>query len=135
MGAYNTIAERLICPECGRASVTVVQFKAGLNWQLDYRVGDLYEWVPQAPPQRGGRPPFGDVDVDGCAECPCCGLELDVWVSIRSDHVMSARVNPDRSHLPAWPGWQSKSNCGEPEDVVQSSGVVPSADDGTMPNG
>ena len=65
-------------------------------------MGDIVKWVPgNVTPKNGGRPTGGDMDGEGYAECPACGRDFWVNITIRSDSI--ERIEPNASRKPYVP--------------------------------
>lgn len=101
MAMYNILIADLSCPHCQRQSRTPVNIYFGFCNLLQYQMGDRVQWVPRKQPQNGGRPPNGDLDSEGYAECAVCHQDYFVRVSVRADALVDAR--PDLSRLTAKP--------------------------------
>lgn len=96
------------CPRCGKTSVMEIQFRYTMAQCVDRRIGDKIEWAPRVAVQNGGRPPNGDVDASGYAECSECELDFfslvhirnDIIVGVDVDHSQPGYIQPDRVDPP-----------------------------------
>ena len=96
MGAFNEIAWAGTCPRCQCSTEFQVEVKVGLKDQLNYRIGDQYQWVTGRSVQKGGRPDGGNIVAEGYTECPNCQKDFFVDVVIEQDTVCGAKVDPTR---------------------------------------
>jgi hypothetical protein len=71
-----------------------VEVRAGRCDQINYALGDRYQWVPHVAIQNGGRPVDGSLQIDGYVECPLCGKDFFVNVLVNDDHLSEVEVNP-----------------------------------------
>lgn len=94
MSMYNTLHTDITCPHCGQAGEIEIDLYFGDTRNLSqFRMGDLYSWLPGQPVERGGRPADGNLDGEGYAECSNCGRDFFVDVLIRKDRISGALVN------------------------------------------
>lgn len=101
MATFNQLPARLRCPRCnGEADITVDLY-FGVRDQLNYKLGDKYCWTSSPVVKNGGRPPEGDLDGEGYAECPLCRKDFFVIVRVRKDILES--VQPDLAKKPLIP--------------------------------
>lgn len=85
------------CPRCQRESTMDVDLYFGYRQVLDYELGDECEWWPEeATVEKGGRPPGGNLDGVGYAECPLCKRDFFVIVSVRGDRIVGVQPNPSK---------------------------------------
>lgn len=94
MGLYNTLRTDMTCPHCGQADEMEIDLYFGDTRNLSqFKMDDLYLWLPDQVVERGGRPPDGSLDGEGYAECPHCGRDFFVDVLIRADRISGVRAN------------------------------------------
>jgi hypothetical protein len=97
MGAFNTVATKLLCPSCRKPAEVTVQFKYGNTAQLNYRLGDKLEWGGNDR----GNPGKRHVVVDGIvsSDCPNCKSPREwlVYVHIENDRITKIE-NADGSY-------------------------------------
>lgn len=102
MGIYNIIGYRGSCPHCETTRDFEVQVKFGFCDVFSYAIGDEYRWLPEGDPplrRHEPRPPRGDLDGSGWAECPVCDEDFFVVVDIRNDVIMRVVVDKTRPGL------------------------------------
>ena len=100
MSIYNYLLMRTICPWCFEESDVRAQFRFGLRDLREYRIGDRLEWKGRGVRTPRLRPPGGDFDSEAYVECPKCGREFWLQVTIRGDVIRSAIVDVDRDDYP-----------------------------------
>ncbi|SFM73717.1 hypothetical protein SAMN05428949_0614 [Chitinophaga sp. YR627] len=99
MGAYNILITDITCSYCNTSHEVKVQFKYGLTWQLDFRIGERIQWETRYDI---GTPGTEKVKVYGIREsdpvCPHCGHpedeEYDIIVEKDIIKSMSPMKNP-----------------------------------------
>ncbi|HCB03466.1 MAG TPA: hypothetical protein PLZ93_10945 [Nocardioides sp.] len=93
MGIYNFVRVMVTCPRCGSEVSTLAEFKLGFCDLTTYDEGDKLTWSGR---DQRHRPPNGDADGDGYAECPLC--ELDFWlvITVRADRIQRPEVDRER---------------------------------------
>jgi hypothetical protein len=96
MSLYNELALSIRCPHCGTTSAISTQVQFGLRNFIEYRVGDLVQWLPRKAVRNGGRPDGGDLDAEAYAVCPACGKDFIVTVRIRADRIDGAISGTER---------------------------------------
>jgi hypothetical protein len=96
VAAYNEVTLELKCPRCHGTASMIVNLYFGFRDQLTYAVGDEIHWRDGRAVQNGGRPPGGNLDGEGYAECPLCKKDFFVVVEVRNDKLLGARPNPSR---------------------------------------
>jgi len=79
----------------------MVNLYFGFRDQLDYNLGDRYEWTSSPHVENGGRPADGNLDGEGYTECPLCQKDFFVIVRVRKDILES--VHPDTEKKPLIP--------------------------------
>lgn len=94
MSIYNYLRSLLCCPACGRQSEIDVEFRFGIRDLRTYRIGDKLVWEGKGVRTPSGRPPHGDFEDVGYAECPWCGTDFWVRISVKNDVLTSAEVDP-----------------------------------------
>jgi hypothetical protein len=98
MGTFNILSTALICSRCHEPIDAGVELKFGDTSDMDrFGIGDRYKWRDRAPFQNGGRPDGGNVDATGYTECPRCGKDFFVRISIRDDIIQSATADSEHS--------------------------------------
>jgi len=102
MALYNRLTTIMRCPRCGNEAEMIIDLYFGCTDLLDYRLGDLYRWVPRKIPKNGGRPEGGNLNGEGYTECPVCHRDFFVIVHVRDDKLIS--VEPDLEKTPYIPG-------------------------------
>ena len=94
MGMFNTLKADMVCPHCGQTGEMEIDMYFGDTRNLSqFRMGDLYLWLPDRPAESGGRPPDGSVDGEGYTECPNCGRDFYADVLIRVDRITEVQAN------------------------------------------
>jgi len=96
MGMYNKLAGTVRCPRCGEVVDADFELFFGLRDLTQYRIGDVYKWVPRREPQNGGRPNVSDPVGSAYAVCPKCEKDFFARVCLRGDVVASVEPDPDR---------------------------------------
>lgn len=93
MSAYNRLRVQARCPNCGKTSEQVIQFKFGDTWLHEYSLGDSLRWGGNDI----GRPGLGRVSVSGSGEeCPVChNRGEDFSVVIERDVIASVEDAPE----------------------------------------
>jgi hypothetical protein len=99
MGLHNRLHLNLQCPRCGQRSDFEIETKVGYLNQFDYKLGDRVDWWLGQPVASGGRPPRGDLDVEGYAECSICHRDFYTTVKVRGDHFRSVEHDASRPPL------------------------------------
>ena len=101
MGTYNLLHTTASCPRCGTTGPVVVEFAFGLLDLRDYGLGDRIEWGTKGLRSPSRRPPGGDHDGEGYAECPRCGKDYWVRITVRNDAITAVQIDPGRpGHIP-----------------------------------
>lgn len=98
MGLYNTLRTELVCPRCGNRGEMEINMYFGFRNLFTLHLGDTYPWKPRVLPRNGGRPPGGNIDGEGYAECPTCGKDFWLHVIVRSDRIL--RIDFDNERPP-----------------------------------
>ncbi|SRR6266567_1273436 len=94
MSIYNYLLMRPICPWCFEESDVRAQSGSAFG------IGDRLEWKGRGVRTPRLRPPGGDFDSEAYVECPKCGREFWLQVTIRADVIRSAIVDVDRDDFP-----------------------------------
>lgn len=98
MGTYNYLFTEIICPWCGKLSSTEIDLHFGETlFMKTFAIGDEYTWVPRKAGQNGGRPPDGNIDGEGYAECPECRIGFYVKVAVRNDCIESVAADKEKN--------------------------------------
>lgn len=97
MGIYNELEIITSCPRCGVMSQVEVEFRFGLINLDRYRLGDTLRWTGAGTPRPRKRPPNGDFDGEGYAECPICHKDFWMTIHIRQDIIVSAEVDSTKA--------------------------------------
>jgi ribosomal protein S27AE len=88
MGSYNTVSAPVTCPRCGALVTADIEVRFGDTSKfVTLKIGDTVPWVPGRVEKHGGRPEGGHLDGDGYMECPNCGKDSFLTVSIRGDAI------------------------------------------------
>jgi hypothetical protein len=99
MGLYNTLPVQMICPRCQETVDVEVDCYFGYRESMKtFQIGDKYEWWLGKAVQNGGRPPDGDIDGEGYAECPACNKDFFVKVIVRGDVIKGVEPDPSRRY-------------------------------------
>lgn len=93
MGVYNTLELITLCPRCEVVSPVEVEFRFGLVNLDTYRLGDDLRWIGVGHSQPHSRPPNGDFDGEGYAECLACHKDFWMMIYVRKDVIASATVD------------------------------------------
>jgi len=96
---FNTLRVGLRCPRCERDGVVEVEIKFGLRNQIEYRLGETYLWTRSPLERSGGRPPGGNLDGEGYAQCEQCRKDFFVVVKLRNDSIESVDLDPTKVPL------------------------------------
>lgn len=96
---YNHLITALQCPRCSDDGEMTVHLYFGFRDLLAYRIGDRYQWTSRALLKNGGRPPEGNLEGEGYAECPGCRKDFFVKVTVRNDVVIGAEPDPSKAPL------------------------------------
>jgi hypothetical protein len=94
---HNILLAEFACPRCDYDGVHEVEFKFGWLDQITYRLGDEVRWAGGHGGKTLRRPPAGDLDGEGYAECPRCAKDFWVDIDIRGDRVVAAVPDSDRA--------------------------------------
>jgi hypothetical protein len=126
MSLHNTLRTDAVCPRCGKCGGMEFEiFFGDTRGMKVILVGDQYPWVPLKAVQNGGRPDGGDLDGEGYAVCPSCGLDFFVRVLVRGDVIIGIVPDPEK------PGYLPEpAPDGEPKEPP---GDVPDAGQGNCP--
>jgi hypothetical protein len=96
MSIYNYLLTQATCPWCSTASDIRATFRFGLRELTEYHVGDRLIWIGRGVRTPRERPPDGNFQSDAYAECPACGKDFWLLVTVRDDVIVSASVDADR---------------------------------------
>ncbi|HEY4259101.1 MAG TPA: hypothetical protein VGM98_03025 [Schlesneria sp.] len=96
MSTYDLLHAQMICPRCGTSRATEIELFVGIGNLIDYQIGDQIQWVPKAAPQNGGRPPNGDCEAEGYAECDACGKDFFVKAIVRDGKLVDVVVDASK---------------------------------------
>lgn len=103
MSTYNTLLATMRCPHCCNVTDVQIDFRFGLRDQTDYRVGDTLQWEGRGTRTPSQRPPNGDFDGEGYAECPLCGRSYWSRILVKEDVLSDVAVDWDREEYPCEP--------------------------------
>lgn len=101
MSLYNILQARTECPRCGAVGTVDIEFRFGPLDLSTYRLGDRIAWADKGPRHPSQPPPHGDYEGEGYAECPVCGK--DYWLELTVRGAVLAEATVDRSrpgHIP-----------------------------------
>lgn len=97
MGSYNILHTSMTCPRCGITVEGTIDCHFGATSHMTaLKIGDKYPWVPRVQPQNGGRPPNGNTDGEGYAECEHCKKDSFFKIIIRDDIIVSIEPETGR---------------------------------------
>jgi hypothetical protein len=94
MALHNRLSLRLPCFRCGREAELELMLKFGFRGQITYAIGDTYDWWPDLPVSRGGRPPEGTMDGAAWTLCPLCDQDFWLVVAVRQDRILGVTADP-----------------------------------------
>lgn len=99
MGMYNTLIAEMACPSCKEKFLGRYQFKFGMTWLLEYKIGDTITWgVPEI-----GHPGIPKVKAYGVIEddeeCPLCKAELSEHYDILIEKDVIISISPIKDML------------------------------------
>jgi len=93
----NTIIVSVDCPRCGTTAETEVEAPLdGNGGPRRYGIGETVAWSPSITADYSGRPPLGDVTVEGYAVCPVCTKDYFVEIRVERDRITGVEVDLTR---------------------------------------
>src|SRR5882757_2269520 len=106
MGSYNLLHATTTCPRCGTIGPVEIEFTFGRLDFHDYAPGDSIDWGTKGLRNPGRRPLGGNFEGEGYVECPVCGKDYWVWITVRNDAITDLWVDKGRpGHIPErWGG-------------------------------
>ena len=96
MSTYDLLHVDMICPRCGQNCRMEIELFVGIGNLIDYQIRDRIQWAPHSAPQNGGRPPNGDCEAEGYAECDSCTKDFFVKAIVRNDILTDVLVDPSK---------------------------------------
>lgn len=99
MSLYNTLNLELTCPHCRSDIQAEAEFRFGELSLKTYRLGDRLQWesAQRRPPV--GRPKDGDYDGEAYIECPLCGKDFWLLISVKNDIIQSAQLKSKSGYI------------------------------------
>jgi hypothetical protein len=93
---YNILQARTTCPHCGSVRVVDIEFRFGPLDLATYRLGDTIPWSSKGLRHPSQPPPLGDFEGEGYAECPVCGKDYWLEITVRRGVIEDAVVDRSR---------------------------------------
>ncbi len=93
MGIYNILDADVECPVCGQSAEANIQFRLGWLDLNQYQLGDRLVWCRGGIHEPKTRPPDGNLEGEGVAECSNCHAEYWVIVRVVADTIESVGVD------------------------------------------
>lgn len=95
MGMYNFLEAEVTCPYCQKKTVVQAELKLGLLTLANYKLGDWVQWGNndkglQFPKKR---PLNGNIEAEAYTECPNCGKDFWLQVTVENDQITNIRVD------------------------------------------
>jgi hypothetical protein len=96
MSTYDLLRVDMICPRCGESRRMEIELFVGIGNLIDYQISDRIQWASNSAPQNGGRPPNGDCEAEGYAECDRCEKDFFVKAIVRNDVLIDVIVDTNK---------------------------------------
>jgi hypothetical protein len=104
MSVHNLLRATVSCPRSGEVAEMEVELFFGEGGLIESRLGDHVQWQPRKSVKNGGRPDGGDLDGEGYAVCPICGLDFFLKVLVRADVITGLEPNREKApHIKSSP--------------------------------